>query len=170
MFSLHKLKVMDDEAAKEQSRELRILKYNCYKHLGDMFHLDGDSNKAFDYIFKARDLDDKDVFEMHKWGQIALQQKQLLVAHDFFVKVISSQIFYTNNIPIFSSISVYYYLFDYDLKGNQTKSQTLAINAGYFGCIVRGRKLFRSLWMGITYFSQLCRRSNCCRCDSGYTR
>lgn len=52
-----------------------------------MFLLDGNNNKAFNYIFKARDLDDKDVFVMHEWGKIALQQKQLFVAYDFFVKV-----------------------------------------------------------------------------------
>lgn len=56
--------------------------------MADMYEKKLNFEMAYECFFNACDLDDTDVFEMHRWGRIALEQKQLSLAHDCFVKVI----------------------------------------------------------------------------------
>lgn len=63
------------------------LKYNCFKHLAEIYEEKNDHEKAFEFLFNAINLDKTDVFEMHKWGCIASKLKQYHIAHELFANV-----------------------------------------------------------------------------------
>lgn len=72
----------------ENEKTYRLIKYNCFKHLAELYEIKSDYQKAFECIYDACELDDSDVLEMSKWGEIALQQKQYSISNFYFGKAL----------------------------------------------------------------------------------
>ncbi|XP_031617058.1 calcineurin-binding protein cabin-1-like isoform X2 [Contarinia nasturtii] len=68
------------------SKSLISIKYNCYKNIALIHNSRKDNELALEFLLKAIELDDTDVYTVNKLGQIALNLKQLDIAQMAFEK------------------------------------------------------------------------------------
>ncbi|XP_055295611.1 calcineurin-binding protein cabin-1-like [Sitodiplosis mosellana] len=72
------------------SKSLISIKYNCYKNIAFIHNSRKDNDLALEFLLKAIELDDTDVYTVNKLGQIALKLKQLDVAQMAFEKCLKT--------------------------------------------------------------------------------
>lgn len=77
------------EQVRKESKDktLYSVKYNCLKNVGFIYESKGKHQEAIEYLMKAIELDDTDVYTMNKLGQLALKSDKYEIAQLVFEKV-----------------------------------------------------------------------------------
>uniref|UniRef100_A0A182J6D1 Uncharacterized protein n=1 Tax=Anopheles atroparvus TaxID=41427 RepID=A0A182J6D1_ANOAO len=86
LLELLDTQVINDVSTTQTDSKLFAVKYNCFRNIGLIYEEQGKENLAIEFLMKAMDLDETDVYTMSRLARMALKTGYLQIAKLYFEK------------------------------------------------------------------------------------
>nr|XP_049462674.1 calcineurin-binding protein cabin-1-like [Anopheles coluzzii] len=86
LLELLDTQVINDVASTQTDSKLFAVKYNCYRNIGLIYEEQGNDRLAIEFLMKAMDLDETDVYTMSRLARMALKTGHLQISKLYFEK------------------------------------------------------------------------------------
>uniref|UniRef100_A0A182M2K2 Calcineurin-binding protein cabin-1 MEF2-binding domain-containing protein n=1 Tax=Anopheles culicifacies TaxID=139723 RepID=A0A182M2K2_9DIPT len=86
LLELLDTQVINDVTSTQSDNKLFAVKYNCYRNIGLIYEEQGKEHLAIEFLMKAMDLDETDVFTMSRLAHMALKTGHLQISKMYFEK------------------------------------------------------------------------------------
>uniref|UniRef100_A0A182NFP7 Calcineurin-binding protein cabin-1 MEF2-binding domain-containing protein n=1 Tax=Anopheles dirus TaxID=7168 RepID=A0A182NFP7_9DIPT len=86
LLELLDTQVINDVAPTQTDSKLFAVKYNCYRNIGLIYEEQNKEHLAIEFLMKAMDLDETDVYTMSRLARMALQSGHLQISKMYFEK------------------------------------------------------------------------------------
>ncbi|XP_050067865.1 calcineurin-binding protein cabin-1-like [Anopheles maculipalpis] len=86
LLELLDTQVIHDVTSTQADNKLFAVKYNCYRNIGLIYEEQGKEHLAMEFLMKAMDLDETDVYTMSRLAHMALKTGHLQISKMYFEK------------------------------------------------------------------------------------
>ncbi|XP_052903342.1 calcineurin-binding protein cabin-1-like [Anopheles moucheti] len=86
LLELLDTQVINDVSSTQADNKLFAVKYNCYRNIGLIYEEQGKEHLAIEFLMKAMDLDETDVYTMSRLAHMALKTDHLQTSKMYFEK------------------------------------------------------------------------------------
>uniref|UniRef100_A0A182REV5 Calcineurin-binding protein cabin-1 MEF2-binding domain-containing protein n=1 Tax=Anopheles funestus TaxID=62324 RepID=A0A182REV5_ANOFN len=86
LLELLDTQVINDVTPTQADNKLFAVKYNCYRNIGLIYEEQGKEHLAIEFLMKAMDLDETDVYTMSRLAHMALKTGHLQISKMYFEK------------------------------------------------------------------------------------
>uniref|UniRef100_A0A182VXI8 C2 domain-containing protein n=1 Tax=Anopheles minimus TaxID=112268 RepID=A0A182VXI8_9DIPT len=86
LLELLDTQVINDVTTTQADNKLFAVKYNCYRNIGLIYEEQGKQHLAIEFLMKAMDLDETDVYTMSRLAHMALKTGHLEISKMYFEK------------------------------------------------------------------------------------
>uniref|UniRef100_A0A182K5N1 C2 domain-containing protein n=1 Tax=Anopheles christyi TaxID=43041 RepID=A0A182K5N1_9DIPT len=86
LLELLDTQVINDVTSTQTDSKLFAVKYNCYRNIGLIYEEQGKERLGIEFLMKAMDLDETDVYTMSRLARLALKTGHLQISKMYFEK------------------------------------------------------------------------------------